>query len=181
MDLTALGLLPLPLLRLAGPADAEAIAQVHHRAWVETYGGILPAALIDRPSLPERVAVWRRTLDGDDLTVFVATPHGDIEGFVALGWQRNDSLRLQGFAAEVNAIYLLRAAQGRGLGRALMSAVAHWRLDCSARSGLALWALNANRHACGFYRALGGTEVAERTDSYGPQTAFGWPTVEALL
>lgn len=180
MDLTALGLTAVVPVRLAQPADAEAIAQVHVQAWDETYAGILPPARIARASPRDRLTLWQRTLGGGGPTVFVAAPEGRVAGFLTLGRQRSAGLREQGFAAEVSALYLLRAVQGRGLGRALMSVAAHRLLDEGA-SGLALWALTANRQACGFYRALGGAEVAQRSDSDGPQTAFGWRAVEVLL
>ena len=42
----------------AGPGDALALAQVHVRAWRETYPGMLPQAYLDRMSPEAHAARW---------------------------------------------------------------------------------------------------------------------------
>lgn len=172
----------LPPFRRARPDDAAEIARVHVQTWRETYAGLLPTQRIDQQSEADRTRQWRELLGPGRRApaVFVAIPDGRIEGFVSLGPQRSGALKERGFDAEVSALYLTRAVQGRGLGRLLMSAAAHHLLDRGGR-GLALWALSANRRAGGFYAALGGVRVAERSDRDGPQQAFGWGDPTILL
>lgn len=175
--------LALPPLRRATPADAAAIARVHVTAWRETYAGILPDHRVQRASEADRTLQWQGALampGPDGLAVFLAQPGGTVAGFLCMGRQRSPALAGMGFDGEVSALYLVAAAQGRGLGRALMSVAAHHLLDTRGR-GLALWSLAANRRACGFYAALGGRVVAERTDGDGPQRAYGWDDPGLLL
>lgn len=174
--------LRLPLIRPAGPADAGQIAAVHVASFRDAYGGLLPPARLERMSVARCTLLWDRALGAEvgAPAVFVAEARNGIRGFVSLNPQRSRTLEDEGFDREVSTLYVLPAAQGRGLGRALMSAAAHHLLDHRGHA-LSLWALKANRAACGFYESLGGELVGEYVDGDGPQWAYGWIDPVALL
>ena len=112
-------------IRVAGVADAVAIAAVHVEAWRETYVGIVPVQVLAGLSVDRRTEIWRRILTNPtefhSSAVFVAERDGTVVGFGCCGLQRAESLNAQGYDGEISSIYVLRAFQRRGLGVALMS------------------------------------------------------------
>ncbi len=77
---------------------------------------------------------------------------------------------------ELYAIYLLRAGQRRGLGRALFEAVRpEGPFTCCVVAG--------NEGACTVYAALGGRPIASRPERIGSaaieERVFGWRTPHA--
>src|SRR5262249_42143086 len=116
---------------LADIHDAAAVADIHVTSWVETYTGIIPRQILDKLRVEERIALWRRVLSADSLArdtrVFVVRDKDQrIVGFGCCGRQRDQKLALEGFAGEVQAIYILRKFQRRGAGRALMTLMANY-------------------------------------------------------
>ncbi|MCW1381976.1 GNAT family N-acetyltransferase [Novosphingobium sp. KCTC 2891] len=131
--------------------------------------------------------MWAAVLDApaslNSTRVYVAENTGEM-GFGACGDQRDDALRERGFAGEIGAIYILRSQQGAGVGRALMSLMAH---DLAARlmPGASLWVLRENVGARGFYKGLGGAIIFEKEVAKGDATlhevAYGWPDLAHLF
>jgi L-amino acid N-acyltransferase YncA len=171
-------------IRGAGPTDAAAIAAVHVAAWREAYAGLLPARLLRSLSVEEAVLKWRPILGGLSPAVFVAMrPDQSLAGFGSCGPQRAPALIADGFGGEVEAIYLLAADQGRGLGRRLMAAMAQ-ALLAQGHGGAALWVLRDNQRSRGFYETLGGELVGARVEMRGKvafhEVAYGWPDLRVL-
>src|SRR5512143_2543252 len=103
----------------AGPADAEALARVHVTSWRETYRGLLSDAFLARMSEPGYARRFRRELTHpgpNDVVLAAMNPYG-VFGYVAGGPSRGG---VEG-EAEIATLYLLRAAQGRGVGRRLLT------------------------------------------------------------
>jgi ribosomal protein S18 acetylase RimI-like enzyme len=130
--------------------------------------------------------MWRSILNRDakwGADVFVAERDGEMVGFGACGAQRDDALRQQGFDGEIGAIYVLRARQRIGVGRALMAMLAR-RLREQGRRAANLWVLRENAPARAFYERLGGTLGGERTDEVHGATvievAYTWNDLAAL-
>src|SRR4051794_9171383 len=109
------------MIRSALPADAAAIALVHHTSWKETYPGLIPQPYLDSLDLGKRTAQWEGKLARGAQSVFVAELGGRVAGFASGGAPQQPEL---GFESELYAIYLLREAKGRGLGRELFERVA---------------------------------------------------------
>ena len=67
-------------IRVAGVADAAAIAAVHVGAWRETYVGIVAAQVLAGLSVDRRTEIWRRILTNptafSSSAVFVAERDG---------------------------------------------------------------------------------------------------------
>jgi ribosomal protein S18 acetylase RimI-like enzyme len=177
------------LIRLAGAADAPAIAAVHVDAWRETYGGLVPAHLLAGLSVDRRTEVWTRIMSSPEAfnssAVFVAEREGAVVGFGCCGLQRAENLGARGYDGEISAIYLLRSFQRCRLGSALMSAMGQ-ELQRRKVHAASLWVLRDNTDARRFYEKLGGDIVADKQDIREDgvvlgEVAYGWRDLGALL
>lgn len=170
-----------------GPGDAEDLARVHVRAWRQTYRGLLPDLYLARLSEPLHARRWRKRLlragpgevdlaagDRDGLVAYVS---GGPRRGGALGGGRADE-------AEVTTLYVLRSAQGQGLGRRLLSGAAR-ALMGQGMTSLSLTVLRGNVPAVAFYEALGGLAGPAQVRR-GPggglvsEIPYHWPDIAAL-
>jgi ribosomal protein S18 acetylase RimI-like enzyme len=167
-------------VRRATAADAAAIAAVHVAGWHETYTGLLPEAIIaEKTDERRRRAQWEPVLREGTRDVFVATENDRIVGFIcggAMPAEIRGRAPIPGHDAYVDALYVLAAAHGRGLGRALLGSLA-LRLREHGFRAPALHVLAANP-AVRFYEHLGAAfihaePVAEGAGA-GLQCAYGW-------
>ena len=162
----------------AGPGDALALAQVHVCAWRETYPGMLPQTYLDRLSVEAHAARWTpRLLHGEEVTLAAEGPDG------LVGYASGDVPRLGrrlSADAEITTLYVLRCAQGQGLGRALMKDLAR-TLAARGAGSLVIWVLRDNLRARGFYETMGGELAGERTERVGgwsvPSVGYRWADI----
>lgn len=166
----------------AGPGDAAALGHVHVKSWRETYPGLLPQAYLAamRPQVHAR-RFYRDLIHARPGEVVLLAEGA--EGSV--GYAAGALLTAQSRAAdaEVHTLYVLREAQGSGLGRALLGASARVFQAQGAKS-LMLFVLSGNRRARNFYEHLGGEAFAE-VPSHGwgdglMETAYRWPEIGRL-
>lgn len=143
-------------IRPAGPADAEALARVRIASWRAAYAGIVPAAVLDALDPDTETARWRAAFTTPRpawlRVAFAGTPPL-LTGFMVAGPARHDGETGLG---EICAIYVDPAAQGMGIGRALLDA----GMRGLAARGFAeaiLWVFEANTPARGFYERMGWT------------------------
>jgi ribosomal protein S18 acetylase RimI-like enzyme len=175
-------------LREADAGDAAAIRADHVASWREAYAGILPDEMLKELSAESRAGMWGAVLEDPaafgDCAIFVAERDEEIVGFGTCFRQRDEALAAQGFAAEIGAIYVLRAHQGAGLGRSLMRLMAQ-RLVDQSRGTASLWVLRENAKARAFYERLGGVLVGEKAEDQSgvmlAEVAYGWRDLSALL
>jgi ribosomal protein S18 acetylase RimI-like enzyme len=176
-------------IRVAGVADAAAIAAVHVEAWRETYVSIVPVQVLAGLSVDRRMEIWRRILTNptafSSSAVFVAEREGTVVGFGCCGMQRDESLNSQGYDGEISSIYVLRAFQRCGLGVAPMSATGG-ELQRRRLQAASLWVLQQNESARRFYEKLGGDIVGDKTDIREDgvvfvEVAYGWRDLGALV
>jgi phosphoribosylanthranilate isomerase len=167
-------------LRRATPADAEALGLVHVAAWREAYQGQVPDDVLAGLDPRQRAAMWHGALSRG-AGVHLAEHDGAIVGFGASGPQRDTSLPCSG---EIRALYVLRTAQRRGVGRALMAAMARDLMTQGHASAL-LWVLEGNMPARRFYETLGGRELTRREQQRegfsAVGVAYGWTDLAQLL
>jgi len=165
-------------VRQATIDDAQAIARVHVESWRETYPGIVPQSELDALDIGERAAMWRSILSDPARRelVAVAEEESGMVGFVHGETGAGGS--------QIRAIYLLRAAQGTGLGRALMAALAE-RLAGLDAGPVSLEVARDNLGARAFYERLGGQLGAEQACSAAlsdvPAVLYRWESPRALL
>jgi ribosomal protein S18 acetylase RimI-like enzyme len=144
------------VIRAARVADAAQIAMVQVRSWQGAYRGLLPQAYLDGLDPAQRVGRWERSLaEAEDRGngVLVADASGTLLGFVGYSPSRDgdaDPARV----GEIDAIYLLPIAWGKGVGRLLMDA-ALARLADARFDWVTLWVLDTNVRARRFYEAGG--------------------------
>lgn len=166
--------------RIATLADTDALGVVHVQAWREAYTGLIPDEVLAGLDPLRRAAMWRGII-GDRGGVQLAEQGGVIVGFGSAGPQRDASLP---FSAEIGALYVLRVAQRRGVGRQLMAMMARDLLD-RGHIAASLWVLETNAPARRFYEALGGQVITireEERDGFSHVgVAYGWDDLRRLL
>jgi GNAT superfamily N-acetyltransferase len=169
-------------VRLAGVADAAAIARVHRETWRTTYAGILPFDVIAGETGRRSDSAWRRRLaaEAPEAATWIAEVDGEAVGFASCGPARH---RLEGLECEIYALYVLQPRQRQGVGRALVRECARHFVR-HGRFGFYLWVLKANRARL-FYETLGGTELGEKRERLGlhafTEVAYGWHDLNGLV
>ena len=165
-------------IRRATMADAEEIAHVHVTSWQTTYAGIVPDAYLAGLDETLRVKLWREWLSGETL-ILVAERNGQVVGFAHAGKIRE---AVETCDAELYSLYLVREAQGRGFGSALMKRMAT-ELDALGFKAMAVWVLERNRSR-EFYEKCGGrlanSKVIEIGGARLMEVAYWWPDLKTL-
>lgn len=171
-------------IRPATRQDIPDIARVHVDTWRTTYAGILPNRFLAELSYESREDGWKWVFDysgsHDGNQTFVAEDSsGAIVGFANGGPERTGDPEFKG---ELNAIYIGKAVQGLGIGRALTKAVVE-SLRARNLDSMIVWVLAGNP-ACGFYERLGGQRVREKKVEIGgrlvTEVAYGWRQLPAV-
>lgn len=172
------------IIRDATKNDAHGIAQVHVSSWQTSYKGIMPDKAIAARPLEKRQAIWTGILakENHNTILLVAEENQKIVGF-ANGGKPQEAV--DGFDSELYAIYLLKTAQGKGIGRQLMQTFAKRLVDKGYKSML-LWVLQNNQKSRGFYETMGGILVAEGVyrvtqDATLITVAYGWKDIRRLV
>ncbi len=166
----------------AGPTDAEDLARVHVTSWRETYRGLLSDAFLARMSEPGFTRRFGRDLADPKGGVMLAA--ADRYGLVGYA-QGGPSRRRVAGEAEIATLYVLRHAQGQGLGAQLMRETTR-ALAAQGATSLLVSVLRDNIRARGFYEHLGGEPEAARRES-GPggqllyEVAYRWRDITALI
>ena len=170
-------------IRKAIPDDAPNIAKVHVDSWRETYPGLMPEEILSSLSYEQREQFWRRTISEapDEEFVYLAEDDpGMVMGFVSGGPEREGGSPFKG---EIYAIYLLKQHHRQGLGKRLFHAASE-HLVASGMSSMLLW-VHRDNDTRGFYEAMGGTLVDEKSIDFGESelilVAYGWLDLTKLV
>lgn len=156
---------------------------MHVGSWRETYRGMLPDAYLARMSEAGFARRFRRALTfpgPNEVTLAAAAPQG-LLGYVQAGPSRG---RVEG-EAEIATLYLLREAQGLGLGKRLLIGAAR-AMAAQGAASLVISVLQDNARARGFYEHLGGEPQPPRAER-GPggallnEVAYRWPEISTLF
>ena len=129
-------------IRPLTPKDADGKGYVHWKSWQETYQGLVDAGYLSRLTPEKCQEIARRRPEN----TLVAVLDGRIVGFSCYGASDCPN------CGEVIALYVLREAQGLGIGRRLMDAALSALEDSPT---VFLWVLKGNRSAIGFYEHYG--------------------------
>jgi len=154
---------PYPI-RVARPADAPVISDVHQASREALYRGRVPDALVDALTPRDRLVRWMAWLADPTIFTVVGEEDGRIVGFGTL--RAAVDADLQGVrVAEMPTLYLHPSFWRRGWGNALCAAI-----EAEAvRQGydtLVLWVMEMNDGARAFYASRGFVEDgAEKTDT----------------
>ena len=133
------------VVRPAEPEDARGIAEVHVRAWQESYSHLVPADALAKQSVEQRALRWAEIINDDVTDVFVAS-----EGAVIVGWASASAGRAEDppRARELEGIYVLASSYGSGAGQALLDAAI-------GNVPAFLWVADDNPRARAFYARNG--------------------------
>ena len=166
-------------IRIAEMRDAAAIAHVHVHSWMTTYAGIVPQDYLDSMDVAERTSLWQDWLTRD-ISVYVAELAGEVVGFAAGGTIREPK---QPYDSELYTLYLLREVQARGIGKALLRAVAS-SLTQKGHQAMLTWVLKQNP-AVRFYEKLGAQCLTTKQIEIGSvqlsELALGWAELRELV
>ncbi len=147
-------------IRPGRPDEAEAIARTHIAVWRTAYRGLLPDDMLDGLRYEDRVPRWQRALNDPATLVLVAESHGEVVGFLASGRSFDDE---SGQTGELDAIYILDAFAGRGIGAQFAEHSDAWMRE-QGYTRAVLWVLPTNAGARRFYESHGWRDdAAEKT------------------
>lgn len=171
------------IIREATHKDISKIARVHIDTWRTTYQRLFPDEVLENLSYEKREKSWHQVFKNaqkDSNFTYVAEDKlGKIIGFVNGGIERSGESFYQG---ELNAIYILKSHQQKGIGRKLVRVVAE-RLNKMQIHSMLVWVLKDNP-ASDFYEKLGGKKVNQKNIKRGEteliEIAYGWTDVSNL-
>jgi ribosomal protein S18 acetylase RimI-like enzyme len=153
--------------RDAGPADAEALADLFRRSFTETFGALYRREDLDAFLAGLGEGAWRGELADPAIAGRIAEAEGAAIGFAKIG-PLALPVEAAGPAAELRQLYVLKPFQGRGVAQALMG----WVLAEARRRGageLFLSVYSGNDRAKRFYRNYGFSYVAPYLFMVGAQ------------
>jgi ribosomal protein S18 acetylase RimI-like enzyme len=174
-------------IRPAGPADAEAIAEVQRVSWQAAYRDLLTPESLARVATAWDSVHWRSTLERVDdpiVNLVLDSRQTGVAGFGVAGPRRRTrDQALATFDAEIYLLYLMPGVQRHGHGAEMMRALARV-LQAQGKHSVLVWALTGNRPAIAFYRRLSGAIMAQtRRPFFGEtvtETALGWRDIALL-
>jgi GNAT superfamily N-acetyltransferase len=170
-------------VRLAIPTDAPVIAQVRVSAWRTTYRGMIPDAYLDGMTVEDSAALWGKVLAAapNTTSTFVAEVDGRVVGFASGMMKPEANL---GFDSELTAVNDVREAQGTGVGKRLVAAVAGAQRAHGA-TGMIVWVIAGNKVARAFYERLRGELVVEQPFTWDGmdlvEAGYGWHNISELM
>ena len=152
-------------IRRARLEDVPGVARVQVDTWRATYRGVVPEAFLEGLSYEGQAERWAQGLKTPTWPgrLFVAES-GEVVGFAAFGPDRASGF--PDYTAELWALYVLPAWQGKGLGRALFQEGARL-LRAEGHRRMLVWVLKKNPQGRGFYERLGGVLLGEREITLG--------------
>ena len=121
-------------------------AYVHYASWLETYPGLMPEKYLARRSLLK----CEETARAFPENTLVALAGDRVVGFLSYAPQAREFVSVRP-ASEIVALYVLRERQGKGIGAALLERA----LELLPERNVALFVLQGNEQAVGFYRHKG--------------------------
>jgi ribosomal protein S18 acetylase RimI-like enzyme len=139
-------------IRAAMRDDASAIAEVHVASWRSAYRGLIDDAYLDALTPAHRLEMWSSWFESrdPDLLLLVGLAEGEIVGFLEGGRAESEG----DACAEIQALYVLPAWTGSGIGSGLLdAAVRSFRSSGFARA--VLWVLSTNTGVRRFYERAG--------------------------
>jgi GNAT superfamily N-acetyltransferase len=149
------------LIRRAGPADAEALAEIGRATFTETFGHLYPpqdlAYFLAQSHGPERT---ERDLADPDCAAFLAEVDGRVAGYGLAGPCALPHPDVTPGCGELKRLYLLAAYQGAGLGGRLFEEAIGWLIREGPRQlWIGVWAEN---HGARRFYARHGFETVGR-------------------
>jgi len=138
-------------IRLAAPADAPEMAEIHMRSWEAAYRDIIPIEYI-REKNATRPALWKRILIDDNTTEYAIQSGGKIIGIMGIAVSRDEDA--DNAICELKSIYLHPDHFRQGIGTQAM-AFAFEKARKLGKSVMTLWVFAENDNSIKFYEKCG--------------------------
>jgi ribosomal protein S18 acetylase RimI-like enzyme len=177
-----------PQFRLAGPADAEAVANLHADSWRRHYRGAYSDAFLDGDVVADRLAVWTdRLRQPAPPRCTILAEDGSLVGFANTLFDDDPT-----WGALLDNLHVADGHRRRGIGSRLLALTAEAVVERPERTGLYLWVLEQNVDAQAFYQARGGRcvgrglasppgAIASRLTGSPAKLRYAWPEPTVLL
>lgn len=169
-------------IREALPKDCQGIARVQVDGYRTAYVGLFPEPYLEHFTYEEQARDWQTwlTTNTDDVLLVAASMEDQVIGYV-LARARPDIY--PGYDAEVLALHVKLAYQGKGVGKALLVAAIE-KLDGRGCESVMLWTLEGNP-VRQWYERLEGKVLGEKSYQIDDwdivEIAYGWETISTLL
>lgn len=137
------------VIRKARKTDAEQIGNVHYKAWIETYTGLLPEDYLVTRSAEKSADLFRKT---GCRNLVVAEKKGEIVGFC--GWGEFRDSTSEECTGEIQGIYVLDTYKRKHIGQRLMCYALEQLIKNNYQKA-GLWVLDTNKNAIRFYERMG--------------------------
>jgi ribosomal protein S18 acetylase RimI-like enzyme len=167
--------------RPARASDAEAIALLHARSWLENYRGAFHDTFLDGDLPGERLRAWRERLERPprNQLVRLAIAGVDVVGFVCAYGVHDPQ-----WGSFVDNLHVAHPFKRNGIGSALMQQAGAWLASLHPELGVYLPVLEANASARRFYERLGAENAGASTlETHGGalvRCRYTWPRAELL-
>jgi GNAT superfamily N-acetyltransferase len=173
-------------IRRAVLEDLRGLARVHVDGWKTTYRGMVPDEVLDHLTIESDIAAgfgeWLKDRRPEVAQFVALSPDQEIIGY-ARACPNGESA--YSYSGELEAIYVLKSYQGRGVGTALVRHVARFLVG-TGRTSMIVWVLPQNPYRR-FYERLGGAIVGERVSQSHrlgvgplPEVGYGWRDIRPL-
>lgn len=169
-------------IRNARLEDCPGLAQVQVDSYRTAYAGLFPESYLARFSYEEQTQDWQEWLTAlsNEVLLVAVSPEETVLGYVLARAQPDIH---PGYDAEILALHVRQAYQGKGIGSALLRASVGQLLEWGCRSVM-LWTLQGNP-VRQWYERLGGKLLGEKRypveDWEMIEIAYGWETISSLL
>ncbi|WP_374575764.1 N-acetyltransferase family protein [Phenylobacterium sp.] len=150
-----------PVIRRAAPADAEILADIGARTFIETFGHLYPPE--DLEAFLAKAYGLERTvsdLSRPDKAAWLVEADGQVVGHALVGPCKLPHAEVTPACGELERLYLLKPWQNGGLGRRLFDTAIGW-LEASGPRPLWIGVWSENFGAQRFYRRAGFEKVGE--------------------
>lgn len=138
-------------IRLAVPADAPDMAEIHMRSWEAAYKDIIPEEYI-REKNAGRTALWERILGSINTTQYIIKKDGKTAGMMGIGASRDENAGDDTY--ELMGLYLLPEYFRQGIGTQAME-FAFDMTRVLGKKHMTVWLLEDNLNAKRFYKKCG--------------------------
>jgi ribosomal protein S18 acetylase RimI-like enzyme len=174
--------------RLADPADAEAVANLHADSWRRHYRGAYSDAFLDGDVVADRLAMWTdRLREPDPRRCTILAEDGSLVGFANTAFDDDPT-----WGALLDNLHVADGHKRQGIGSRLLALTAEAVIERPKRTGLYLWVLEQNVDAQAFYQARRGrcvgrglasppAAIASRLTGSPAKLRYAWPEPTALV
>ena len=140
-------------IRLAVPADAPDMAEVHMRSWESAYKDIIPMEYIKEKNA-SRPALWQKIITDENTTQYVIQREGETIGIMCVAPPQDDDVDDNFY--ELHGIYLHPDYYRQGVGTQAME-FAFDKARGLGKKVMTVWVFADNTNSIKFYEKCGFT------------------------